>query len=455
MLWNVLAQIELNNYDIAEKLLTAKLDESIRTGNSFDLGTIYNHLADVQRAKGDIPKALIYLNKGLKEENKAGHDISCKVILAMISYMLLQQKGNHDEQALYYYRKALAIVNKDNSQDALNSLETLNILASIGELYTHEGLYDSAFYYYQLAFDEIKPGMNETGLLGSQFDGLAKQKKMSYIIDLLLNKGDTYLQVYRARSETSALKNAISLYKVSDQLMDRIKREQLDLNSRLSWRSDNRHLYEHAIEACYEYGNADEAFYFFEKSRAVLLNDQLNEQRWLGEGDIQKQTQVRKKMLRLEYDLDTTDRNSSRFRDLQDELFIARQESNNLLQIIKERNPLYYQSVIDFKVATIKDVDNNILSDHQALLEIYSGDSAVYILTIKHNHSDFIKLNKKIYDSLTRAYMSYISNASVNAHYGEFISVSSSLYQLIFHHEELPKGRIIISPDGNISRLKR
>ena len=448
LLWNVLAQIDLNNYDIAEKLLTAKLNESIRTGNSFDLGTIYNHLAEVQQAKGDIEKALVYLNKALKEENKAGHDISCKGILNSIGYMLFKQKGNHDEQVLYYYRKALAIVNRDNSQNALNSLETLNILASIGELYTRKGFYDSAFYYYQRAFDEIKPGMDETRLLDSQFNELAKQKKMSYITGLLLNKGDAYLQVFRARGETNALKNAISVYKATDQLIDRIKREQLDLKSRLFWRSDNRRLYEHAIEACYEYGNADEEFYFFEKSRAVLLNDQLNEQRWLGEGDIQKQTQIRKKMLQLEYDLDTADRNSNRFRELQDELFIARQESNHLLQIIKERNPLYYQSIIDFKVATIKDVDNNILSDHQALLEIYSGDSAVYILTIKHNHSDFAKLNKKTYDSLTRTYMSYISNASVNTHYEEFVSVSRSLYQLIFHHEELPKGRIIISPDG-------
>ena len=107
------------------------------------------------------------------------------------------------------------------------------------------------------------------------------------------------MQLYKAKGETTALKEAVRVYKVTDQLLDRIKMEQSDMQSKLFWRSDSRRLYEHAIEACYDYQNTNDAFYFFEKSRAVLLNDQLNEQRWLGEEDIQKQTQIRKKILQL------------------------------------------------------------------------------------------------------------------------------------------------------------
>ena len=43
------------------------------------------------------------------------------------------------------------------------------------------------------------------------------------------------------------------------------------------WRDKTRSLYENAIEACYLLNDPEKAFYFFEKSRAVLLNDQLNE----------------------------------------------------------------------------------------------------------------------------------------------------------------------------------
>ncbi|HET7003357.1 MAG TPA: CHAT domain-containing tetratricopeptide repeat protein [Puia sp.] len=449
LLWNVLAQIVLKNYDIAESLLKTKLNESIKTGISFDLGTIYNHLAEVQRAKGNIQEALIYYNKALKEESKAGHDISCKAILNTIGYTLFQQKDVNRNQAILYYRKALAIVNRDKKQAALNSIETLNILANIGELYAQKGLYDSALSYYQLALDEIKPGINEAELLQSQFDEFARQKKMSYITGLLLNKGDAFFQLYKEKGGMSVLKEAIRVYKVTDQLLDRIKREQFDVHSKLFWRTDSRRLYEHAIEACYNDRNTDDAFYFFEKSRAVLLNDQLNEQRWLGEGDIQKQTQIRKKILKLENALDTADKNSNRFHDLQNELFGARQESNQLVEIIKARDPLYYQSFIDLKVLTIADVKNNILSDHQALIEIFAGDSAVYVLTIKADQVNIIKVNRSDYDSLSRSYLSYLSNATlINSRFEEFVSVSKSLYQLIFRNEKLPRGRIIISPDG-------
>ena len=46
-----------------------------------------------------------------------------------------------------------------------------------------------------------------------------------------------------------------------------------------------------------------DAFYFFEKSRAVLLQDQLNEQHWSGESNILKQTQLEKKILQLEKEM--------------------------------------------------------------------------------------------------------------------------------------------------------
>ena len=60
----------------------------------------------------------------------------------------------------------------------------------------------------------------------------------------------------------------------------------LTSESKLFWRSDSRRLYENAIEACYLQNNLDDAFYFFEKSRAVLLQDQLNEQHWSGQNKI-------------------------------------------------------------------------------------------------------------------------------------------------------------------------
>jgi hypothetical protein len=83
-------------------------------------------------------------------------------------------------------------------------------------------------------------------------------------------------------------------------LLDKIRTGQSDLGSKLLWRKDSRRLYVQAIEACYLQKDMAGAFYFFEKSRAVVLNDQLAQQHWLSSADISKRVQLNKKIVSLQ-----------------------------------------------------------------------------------------------------------------------------------------------------------
>ena len=448
LLWNVNAQLILKNYGLAESLLNRKIEESKKSGLRYDLGTIYSQLAEVQVAKGNFKKALAFYHDAFNAARKEGQDISCRGILNNIGNFYLK----HDKNitlALFYFNKALALVNNDNLNVAYNSVETLNILANIGDVYVQKGVYDSALIYFQFAFDQIRPGITETELLHGQFDEFASQKKIEYLTSLLLDKGDALLLLYRSTGKMSAIKEAVRIYKITDQFLDRLKAEQSDIQSKLFWRGDSRRLYEHAIEACYAYRNTDNAFYFFEKSRAVLLNDELDEKRWMGEEDILKQTQIKGKILQLKTVLNGLNQDSEQFREIQNELFTYRRELDRLVNTIKDRDPLYYQSYIDMKVLTIPDVQKNLLSDHQGLVEIFSGDSAVYIFTIRAGEADFTKLSKISFDSLSRRYIYLISNSALlNSKFHEFIGLSNQLYRLIFGDIKLPKGRLFISPDG-------
>src|SRR3977135_3347709 len=81
LIWHAIANSRLNNYSIADSLLKLKLEESKRTGNAFDLGTIYDQLAHVQLTKGNSTEALNYFNKAFVIEKKQGHDVNCKGVL--------------------------------------------------------------------------------------------------------------------------------------------------------------------------------------------------------------------------------------------------------------------------------------------------------------------------------------------------------------------------------------
>ena len=446
--WRVKALLQLKKFEQAEELLKNKIEEYRKEDLKDYLGMIYGQLADVQEQKGDYSKALSYYDQSLKYYRDIGDYFNCKQTAKDIGNIYFKYFSNTDK-AFAYYKKAFTFINKDRTRNTADAFESLNIFASIGNIFVEKSLYDSAYPYYQLAFDQIKTGTNENKILSSSADDFIKYKKIHYLTGLQIDKGDAFQRQYKSNRQKSAIQEAIRVYRKTDQLLDRIKTEQSELESKLFWRSDSRRLYEHAIEACYLNGSIDDGFYFFEKSRAVLLQDQLNEERWVGEKDILNQTQVKKKILQLERDLNKTDKSLRHDSELENELFNSRQELERLQNLIKTNNPLYYQNFVDENIITVKNVQQKILQDHQALVELFVGDSAVYILAITSGKSDLQKINKTDFDRLSDIYRNYISNQDLlNRNFDDFKSLSLKLYQLIFKNINLPAGRIIISPDG-------
>ena len=176
--------------------------------------------------------------------------------------------------------------------------------------------------------------------------------------------------------------NALNVYTLADQLLNNIQSTHLELESKLFWRENNRRLYENAIEACYLLGKIENAFYFFERSRSAILNAQLNEQRWLKEADILKQSQLNKEIYLNESELNKLGNSSSRYEDLQKAIIEKKQMLEQLQQQLKTSNPRYYQNFIDTTVVRISDVKSKILMDHDALIELFAGDSAAYVMIL-------------------------------------------------------------------------
>src|SRR4029077_8546094 len=82
-------------------------------------------------------------------------------------------------------------------------------------------------------------------------------------------------------------------------------------------------------------------------------------------------------------------------------------------------------------------------------VELFTGDSAVYLLAITQQSTHLQKINKTDFDRLSDAYRHFISNPDLlNRKFDVFKNLSLQLYQLLFKDINLPAGRIIISPDG-------
>ena len=447
--WHVKALLELKDYEAAEHLLTNKLEEYQKAGRTNYFGLIYGQKADLEIHKGNYQDALLFLNKSFASNLEAGSYFNCKQTLKDIGNEIYDGHLHDGDEALVYYRKALGYTGMDKSEKNEDALESLDIMADIANVYVQKGLYDSAFEYFQLAFDQIKSGVNEEDILHFPPEKLVEINKIHYLTNLMIGKGDAYLQAYLKTRNIRDLRKSIQVYKVTDSLLDRIKTEQIEVESKLFWRKNSRKMYEHAINACYMGRDEEDAFYFFEKSRAVILNDLLTEQNRETEKDIADLSQARKTVLLLEGEIQTKDSSNGSASELQKKLLEKRYQLDHLQETIKRKNPLFYQNFLDPVHASLEEVDKKILNDHQALLELFEGESAVYSLFITGQHIYLNKIDKNDFNTSARNYNLFLSNAELlNRNVESFSKTAHHLYEMIFDKSIVPQGRIIVSPDG-------
>lgn len=380
--WYVNAQLALNNYQAVETYLAGRIERYKQLKLPNYLGVTYGQLAEMHWRKGNNSEALRYYETALKFFHQTKDSLRYKQILKSLGHDLYYKRLNNYSKALECYRKALYYTSEDESM--VDEMELLNIYANIANVYVRQKKFDSAFQYFQLAFDQIRTGVDETYILYASPE--EKNKKVHYFASLVMDKGDALFEKFKANNELRDLNEAVCVYKVADQLLNSIKAEQSEIESKLFWRYDTRRLYEHAIEACRLQNNMAGAFYFFEKSRAVLLNDQLTAQHWLGAEDSIPLQRIQRKLLK----------------------------------------------------------------DHNALLEIFAGDSAVYSLMVTRSQVHLEKFSKKLFDSLTTLFSAYNADAArINKDFGGYRQVSHALYNLILKAKPPPAGRIVISPDGS------
>ena len=435
--WQVKALLQVKRYDDAEAMLRDKPDEFKAAGLENYLGTVYGQMAEVQLSKGDYKRAISYFENALACERKAGFTLNCRQIMNDLGYDIYFRHFKDNDKALSCYRQGLSYINTDKTLLKEDAAEILNTYSNIAKVYVAQKQFDTAFAWFRRAFDQVNPGATETSILHASIATIAGFKKIHYVVSLFIDKGDAYYEQYLATGNTALVQQALGIYKTADRLLDRIKDVQYEQESKLFWRSDIRRLYEHAIAACYSQKDAVTAFYFFEKSRAVLLNDQLAQQHLMKAEDVSKLAQARKKITQLqEHD------------SAQAKIFAAKEQYENLLTGIRNRSPLYYQS-LDTSYMTLTDARNSLLHNQQTLMEIFVCNDAVYTLLVAPQQTFFNTIGKATYDNTVARYITYISNRDLlNRDFAGFRNVSYELYRLLFPPGSVVTNRIIVSPDG-------
>jgi CHAT domain-containing protein len=444
----------LDKYDEAEILLAKNPELLTTVSSNINRSIILEHIAEIKTKKGQYTEALKYFNQSLQINKNQKNYLPLQKTFGIMGVSLYQEKLHDDVKALNCFNQALYFAskifkqtnNEDSVQAVIASLEIYNFMAN---LYYRRGQFDSAIYYFQKGFEQIGIKSISENFVSKINTEFLENQGIPSLIAALVDLGDCYLNQYKKTKNTDLLNSASLQYANADRLQFIIKNQQTELKSQLFWRRYLRRLYEHVIETTNLQGDMDDAFNYFEKSRAILLNDQLSKQLSLNKNDITKLGLLNAKILDLKRSLALQGPSSEEYKETQQELFGYTGDLNNLEQQLQRRNPSYFKSIEDTTSIPLKKIRETILKDHDALLELFSGDSIVYALLITAHQAILHPIDKSDFEQSSNAYISYISDLSkINSQFDKFKENAKHLYDIIFKSLNVPGGRLIISPDG-------
>ncbi|MDQ6478697.1 CHAT domain-containing tetratricopeptide repeat protein [Dyadobacter sp. LHD-138] len=417
-------------------------------------GFVLTQVADLYASKNSFTKAIEVYGQALTEFKEHLKNVktdsyalfNCAAVTNNIGNIYLEELKDYSK-ALFFFSESLKYVNQD--------LARSRILGNIAESYSKQGNYELAVKIYEEALSRVA----QSNVLGKEDNNpSAKLIRISpnklYLLTLIRDKANTLLDYAKHNSNNiPTLKNALKTYMLADTMIDFMRWEHTGNVTKLFWRDKTRAMYEHAIETCNLLNDPVTAFYFFEKSRAVMLNDQLNElgaNQQLSQQDAERERSLRQRISDLQNKLGESKPESKQYISLRNDLFHVQEEQQIFVKQLEKANPQYYAYKYDNRVATLKEIRAKVIPDGQALISYFVGDSAVYGLNVTANKISLRKINIADYKRYTQEFQRLLGNReNQNKEFGNYLTASNRLYELLLKPFGIKSGRVIISPDGN------
>ena len=427
------------------------LDEALKLINnkpSKSLGYVYFWYAKYYKTKKNYHKALQFYQKS-QQYYLPIQDINYSMAFLSMGMIYYNQK-NYDEAL-------------ENFQNSLKTTESpfprVQILDDIASAYWQKKDYPKAFTYFQQALGAGPIGFKSQSLFDNpSIKSLKKADLKQFYLITLQDKGDTWFEYYQSTKQKEHLKIALHTYLTADKLIDIMRFEQTGVSSKLYWRNQTHYLYEKAIETCFLLKDYEKAFYFFEKSKAVLLNDKLNElsaNQQLSAEDLAQEKNFQLKISELSKKILNSQESSKNYPTLQNNLAIIQTQQEQFIRGLETKNPIYFRYKYDTTLSNLDEVKKYLVEAQKqsklssTVLEYFVGDNAIYALKITPEKSDLLKISPENYSVNAKQFLKYCTdNQLINRDYKRFLKISNQLYKQLFQNLSPLEGRLIIAQDN-------
>jgi CHAT domain-containing protein/tetratricopeptide (TPR) repeat protein len=440
------SQIELDRLPGAE----ANIGNAIQILEQADLpeylATAYSINAHLLERKKEFQSAIRYYKKAFQLNQEIENWAQCSGDLMDLGYCYNYHLKN-EEKALACFNESIRF-----AQKAGDAYQTAGLYNNIGSIYWSRRQYRLALQYFQQGLTALPIRFQDAALQSNPPAATLKFVSNDYfVLTLLANKGETLIDLYRIQNDKSLLQAALKAYEAADQTIDLMRWKQQGELSKFFWRTKTKKIYEKAIEASYLSGSPEKAYFFFEKSRAVLLNDQLNElgaKKYIAPADRTREQALRLRTVSLNQQLQLQPENSAAFTNINRELLQAQNAWEAFIRKLEALYPAYYQYKYNNTVMPLQTVQERLAQTGQALVEYFTGDSVLYILALHAGKTTLLQVPVGGFHKSVSEFLMLCSNAAaVNQRYADFKKLGFALYQQLLAPLQLTATRVVISPD--------
>ena len=381
-----LGHINRGQYEESEDLLNevVQFQKEIKEEKGIQMALAYEHLGKVHLANNNKAVAIDYYDRSLEiyeTINGVNHPDTYTAYLSK-GKALCQQKENLQE-GLVALKKAVKI-GQELYSDMPNKL--FNVYLELGKCYLDLGDYKKADVFLHLTHELLSS--SDKGNYYSSYN----------LVEVEIELVHLGLEKFQSKEDID------DLYQVDDQLisierrLDYLKKLFQSIDSGQSLADQFFDFYQYAIEINYhlyeetsEQQYIDKVFAYSEKSMAYKLmrtlhNDEALQVAGIPDSIVAKANTLSadityKEKLLFENN-EQEERDEALHTSLTSQLFDLQETHEQLLKNIERDYPTYYQLKYDLKPASIKDLQQEILSDQQTLVEYFVSDHSVYVFLI-------------------------------------------------------------------------
>lgn len=489
-------QKALSNFELVYELKISKLTKAY-----YKIVEVYKSLANLYQYQKDYDKVIFYLKKMTDLIAKNPEHFTSKYFVytnTQLAEVLLEQKKL--DQALFYIEKA-ANYKKLNTQQQieinrlytilylysgqLNQAESFSkkalkytprnqpitlskILHLKGQIFSQQNKYTKAIETYQQGIQQLIPNDSfsiQTSTLQSNLKILSRLD----LIDHLQAMGKTLNDYYLEKKDNSFLKQSLNCFLLISQLSDQLREDYQSDESKIFLNKKTHQFYEEGIATAFQLFEITQdssflnhAFYFFEKSKSVVLLDELKAKEAAGIFTIptelaDKQYQLRADINYLKRKIETAKQkgkdNTQNVKSWNSELFELTQQQAQIKETIKEEYPDYV-ALTKGEIPSVFSIQKNLCTPHSALIEYFIGKSNSYVFFISQQSIELKKIAKsKVINDWVKELTNDMKLDQQNS-LERFTKVSHSLYQELIGDFNLADiNDLTIIPDDSLSYL--